>query len=230
MQVSVGNVGTNSATVYIVTDSAYTWYRILVQNNSTAYAYLDVWYTSAQLAAMGYAVTVTGIPSGVYCKVTAQYNNSGQGGGGSWMPPVYFTTAVMPSGTLYYMSNGGYFSDGSTTMPFPVSGNMVQGADGNLYIPTSVASIYIYRDGYTLLGWSTYSTATSASYFYGSAVNVPVNGSLYLYAVWKKNDADGGVYIWNGSTWVKATPHIWNGSTWVKAVPHIWNGSWQKGV
>lgn len=31
--------------------------------------------------------------------------------------------------------------------------------------------------------------------------------------------------IWNGSSWVTATPYIWNGSSWVIATPYVWNGS-----
>lgn len=35
----------------------------------------------------------------------------------------------------------------------------------------------------------------------------------------------GMVRIWNGSSWVSATPYIYNGSTWVQAMPYVYNGS-----
>ena len=43
-------------------------------------------------------------------------------------------------------------------------------------------------------------------------------------------ESSGGfVSIWNGQSWVNATPYIWNGSSWVKVTPYTWTGSsWQK--
>ena len=34
-------------------------------------------------------------------------------------------------------------------------------------------------------------------------------------------------YIYNGSTWVPATPYIWNGSEWAPAKANIYSGGWQ---
>lgn len=40
----------------------------------------------------------------------------------------------------------------------------------------------------------------------------------------------GIVRLWNGSSWVAATPYVWNGSSWVQAIPYVWNGStWKLG-
>ena len=49
----------------------------------------------------------------------------------------------------------------------------------------SLSSTKPTRDGYIFLGWSTSSTATSASYNPGSSYST--NADLNLYAVWKKN-------------------------------------------
>ncbi len=44
------------------------------------------------------------------------------------------------------------------------------------------------RDGFTFLGWSTSSAATSAEYYPGDTVSVSYNGSKMLYAVWEENE------------------------------------------
>ena len=36
------------------------------------------------------------------------------------------------------------------------------------------------------------------------------------------------VYIYDGSTWKRATPYIYNGSTWKKTSPYIYSGQWLK--
>lgn len=33
------------------------------------------------------------------------------------------------------------------------------------------------------------------------------------------------VRVYNGSSWVKATPYVYNGSSWVKATAYVYNGS-----
>jgi len=45
----------------------------------------------------------------------------------------------------------------------------------------------------------------------------------------KIEDNDIGFWIYNGSSWVKATPYIYNGSSWVQAVPCVYSGGWITG-
>lgn len=80
------------------------------------------------------------------------------------------------------------------------------------------------RDGYTFLGWSTSSTATTATYSPGQ--NVTPNDNLALYAVWESNFS-GVCYIDNGTSFDSYEIYIDNGTTWDKYVPYIDNGtSW----
>ncbi len=82
--------------------------------------------------------------------------------------------------TLSYNANGG------SGAPSAQSGNTSY----------TVSSTKPTRSGYNFLGWSTSSTATSASYAPGSTISISKNTTLY--AVWSKNtytlsyDANGG--------------------------------------
>lgn len=72
--------------------------------------------------------------------------------------------------TIYYNPNGG-------------SGPAITQTKQNNVSITLLADIYMQR-GHKLLGWSTSSSATSASYALGATYTV--NASLTLYAVWQK--------------------------------------------
>ena len=79
----------------------------------------------------------------------------------------YFTKQVT-SYTVSYNANGGSGAPGSSTHQSGSAHNV------SSTVPT--------RFGYTFLGWSTSSSATSASYRYGSGFTV--NSNVTLYAVW----------------------------------------------
>lgn len=91
--------------------------------------------------------------------------------------------------TLAYNANGGSGAPSSTSA-------------GNIQVNPSctftVSSTIPTRTGYTFLGWSTSSTATSASYAGGRSITVTTAGTTTLYAVWKINtytisyNANGG--------------------------------------
>lgn len=91
--------------------------------------------------------------------------------------------------TLSYNANGGSGAPsnqtGSNTGTSP-------------YYTFTVSSTVPTRTGYTFLGWSTSSSATSASYVGGNSFTVTSSGTTTLYAVWKVNtytvsyNANGG--------------------------------------
>lgn len=91
--------------------------------------------------------------------------------------------------TLAYNANGGSGAPsnqtGSNTGTSP-------------YYTFTVSSTVPTRTGYTFLGWSTSSSATSASYTGGGSITVTSSGTTNLYAVWKVNtypvsyNANGG--------------------------------------
>ena len=65
-----------------------------------------------------------------------------------------------------------------------------------------------YRSGYTFLGWSTSSSASSASYTGGDSIAVSYNGSKTLYAVWQENKQYYYAYLYfnaNGGSGAPST-------------------------
>ena len=88
-------------------------------------------------------------------------------------------TAVERGYTLTYDANGG------SGAPSSVSG----------ITSTTISSTVPTKSGYDFLGWSTWSSATSASYVAGDSISLSSNTTLY--AVWRKfyivtYDANGG--------------------------------------
>lgn len=88
-------------------------------------------------------------------------------------------TAVESGYTLTYNANGG------SGAPSSISG-----------LSIAISSIIPTRTGYDFLGWSTSSSATSASYVAGNSISLSSN--ITLYAVWRKKtyavtyNANGG--------------------------------------
>jgi len=90
---------------------------------------------------------------------------------------------------LYYNANGG--SGAPSTQSYT-------GTSTSSHSFT-VASGTPTRSGYTFLGWSTSSSATSASYTSGSSISVTYNGSKTLYAVWQQNVTNYQITIYKGN-------------------------------
>ena len=78
---------------------------------------------------------------------------------------------------LYYNANGGSGAPSTQSYTGTSTSNHT----------FTVASGTPTKSGYTFLGWSTSSSATSASYSAGSSISVSYNGSKTLYAVWQQN-------------------------------------------
>lgn len=88
--------------------------------------------------------------------------------------------------TITYNANGGSGAPGAQEYTYASSGT------------TTLSATKPTRTGYTFLGWSLSSTATSASYTAGQGWNLNNTGNYTLYAVWKVNtytvayNANGG--------------------------------------
>ena len=79
--------------------------------------------------------------------------------------------------TVKYYKNGGTWSSGSD----PYTDTVESGS----YSATSTPSGMVSRANYRLLGWSSSSTATTATYGTNDAIG-PVGANLTLYAVWEE--------------------------------------------
>lgn len=110
--------------------------------------------------------------------------------------------------TISYDANGGVGAPASQTYTYATSGT------------TALSSTKPIRTGYTFLGWSTSSSASSATYASGADFNKNVTSDTILYAVWKANtytisyDANGG----NGAPDAQSYTYAESGTTVLSAV------------
>lgn len=115
----------------------------------------------------------------VTVKVTTKQNMSG---GGSGSKSVTFTVPALPSYTISYHANGGSGAPSSQKKYYGKS--------------ITLSTTKPTRTGYTFLGWSLTSVATSATWSAGGTYST--NASDTLYAVWRANtytvsfNANGG--------------------------------------
>lgn len=107
----------------------------------------------------------------------------------SYQPGGTISVSYDASKTLYavwkvvsYTSTLSYNANGGTGAP---SAQTYTGSSTSSHTFT-ISSTEPTRSGYEFLGWSTSSTATSASYQPGSTISVSYNGSKTLYAVWQE--------------------------------------------
>lgn len=123
--------------------------------------------------------------------------------------------------TVKYNANGGSGAPSSHT---------VSGDTSSLTV--TLSSVTPTRSGYIFIGWSTSSTATSATYYAGQTLNnVYATTSGYewnLYAVWSQ-EVSGIVHINNGSGFGEYVAWIWNNG-WGEYEAYVWDGGWQKGI
>ena len=90
---------------------------------------------------------------------------------------------------LYYNANGG------TGAPSTQSYTGTSTSSHSFTVSSTTPT----KSGYTFLGWSTSSSATSASYTAGNSISVSYNGSKTLYAVWQQNVTNYTVTIYKGN-------------------------------
>lgn len=143
--------------------------------------------SSHEFSSSGGTVTISGLSSlsgtkyvGFYMKGNAYFPYVGTYGRPSVKVAITSLTATEVGYTLTYNANGG------SGAPSAVSGIK----------STTISSTVPTKTGYDFLGWSTSSTATSASYVSGDSISLSYN--VTLYAVWKKKtyavtyNANGG--------------------------------------
>lgn len=106
--------------------------------------------------------------------------------------------------TIQYNANGGAGAPGNSSKTY----------DTQLLIPSTEP----IRDGYEFLGWSTSSTATSASYIPGTYLTTDLStthgATVVLYAVWRELK----VYVNVGGVWVEGSPYINIDGEWKRIV------------
>lgn len=87
-------------------------------------------------------------------------------------------------------------------------------------IPTTIPT----KSGYTFLGWSKSSTATTPTYYPGK--DYALYTTVTLYAVWQQNDY---IYVNVNGTWKKAIPYVKVNGTWKKTTKSYVkvNGTWR---
>ena len=150
-----------SATKSSTTGSTYGSTSTYTYYSVTTYTF-DGWYTSSS--------------GGTY-----------KGGAGSTYTPTSNTTLYAHwksnSTTVYtYYYGIAYDANGGSGGPSSTDGGTSSSSSKNVTLSNSVPS----RSGYTFLGWSTSSSATSATYAKGGTYSFSY-GTTTLYAVWEQN-------------------------------------------
>lgn len=102
------------------------------------------------------------------------------------------------SGKIFYYLNGGDFVDQSKTDDYFTENAVTQ---WHLRPNTNIGTGYVYRDGYTQLGWNTSPDGTGTHIGLGSRITVEKNSSVNLYAEWVKWAEDSSFeYVLNENT------------------------------
>lgn len=127
----------------------------------------------------GSYVTLTNAATNV--KVNAYFNLPSVSAGNSSKTGL---TKNLTKYTVSFNANGGSGAPGNQT--------------GCFYQTITLSSTKPTRTGYDFLGWSTSSTATSASYSAGGSYQIKSTSTVTLYAVWKMK---GAVRIYTSNGW-----------------------------
>ena len=148
-----------------------------------------------------------------------------------------FQTPINQDMTLYAAWNANtytitYNANGGTGEPTPQSYTYAPNETINL------SSTKPTRNGYTFLGWSLSSTATSASYSAGQAWSRSNTANYTLYAVWKSNYStstatySGGIFVVGADGYIVAGQPGVSGAGWNLTRNNItgntlsWNGAY----
>ncbi len=163
--VSLNLAGSNSATVLVnkSCDLSYDCYWKWDKNSSAITCTWGEWTEDNKLP-----LTITGYEVGSSIPVTISLNRKSDDA--VIASRTIYVTVTKPDYTIKYNANGGSPTPASQTKPYGEAISLTT------TIPT--------RLGYTFLGWSTSSSATSATYLPGG--NYSINSNATLYAVWKQ--------------------------------------------
>ncbi len=140
----------------------------------------------------------------------------------AWVDSYYLTdTDPNPTQTTYYATLS-YNANGGSGAP---SAETFDGT--SLSVSCTISPTIPARSGYDFVGWASYASSATATYFPGQTK--PFDGSTsgtthYLYAVWQKNKNGGVVYIGR----VAYAPYIYTNGEWKPALAHIYSGWWKK--
>lgn len=190
------NVTTVSITIYKGNWANFTFNGSTYTNTSKTFtvnsgATIDVdWFGSSSSTSGSQStgkVTTTTYTSHCYNMVKATSLTYPGGGsdsmsavsGGKYYPADKMTSS---SSTTYYFKVA-YNANGGSGAPSTTDG----GSSSSSSKSVTLSSTKPTRSGYTFLGWSTSSTATSSSYSSGSSYSFSY-GTTTLYAVWKANE------------------------------------------
>lgn len=229
-----GNGGTPSKTSASATNTtSYTFSKWNTKADGSGTSYSAGGSYTANASATLYAQYTSSTAKGSVTTATASRGNGSAtrtvtinaNGGSSTV------TSRTSTATITYACSGWYTA---------ASGGSKRASAGAAYTPTATETVFAQwtettgaysavtlptaeqctKAGFSLLGFATGSTATTAAYAPGASYTP--NGNVTLYAVWK---ADGLVYIDNGTSLEAYQVFIDNGSGWDQYAPHIDNGS-----
>lgn len=187
--IKVTNAGLYQSCSY----SQYPWKTVLsaTDYSSTTATKGSTYWTK------GYHALITSDKSYTYKRKTSPYTvtikaktSKNISGGGYGTASKTFTIPALPSYTISYNANGGSGAPSSQTKYYGTN--------------LTLSSTKPTRTGYTFLGWSTSSTATTATWKAGGTYSI--NAADTLYAVWKANtytisyNANGGSGAPSGQT------------------------------
>lgn len=201
--------GNSNTTLYAVWKAATTLSIGTTYSADINFASKEIYYTFTPPSSGNFTFVSTGsLDSQVYI-----YNSSGtllaSNDDTSTSDRNFSLSYDLTGGTKYYVKVKAY-SDKTGTTSFNITGKYTvsYNANGGSGVPSdqtkvhgttlTLSSTKPTRTGYTFLGWSTSSTATSATYQPGGSF--ATNANTTLYAVWKTNDTSLSVNSSNNAT------------------------------
>lgn len=166
----------------------------------------------------GITVTPPASTSTDYCKV--YMNQNYDSAESSMLAQIQSTKSYSLKGWYTAASGGTKYSSSSPTVS----------SDTTIYAQynssTSIGSVTLpalERPEYTLLGYSTDQTATSATYTAGTSYTPSSTDDVTLYAIWEPNGVDGDVYIYANGEYKAYQAYIYTNGAWVRHKPYVYH-------
>ena len=200
----------NSATAYTFSANA-TLYAKYTTSDSGGSVNLSSAITRANGSTTGYSVT--------YNANGGNGAPSAQTSGNRTITYTFNKWAAGSASGTQYAAGASYTPTANTTMYATWNSNTSSNSSWTCSSTTPT------RDGYIFLGWSTSSTATTATYIAGT--NYTITSGLTLYAVWKEDQAK--IRIKTNDAWKLGKTYYKKDGSWVKAkkVYIKVNGEWK---